>query len=87
VTRFPESEHVFEEKTEQIDVQIKYIPTQEFSWRSYRPYTHVTSLTRNLLSHVLKQKVQQFKESGYHGYKIIGSCVTIVQHVVVLRYD
>ena len=40
----------------------------------YRPYTHVTSLTRNSLSHALKQKVQKFKESGYHGYKIIFVC-------------
>jgi len=30
VIRFPEVEYIFEEKTEQIDVQIKYIPTQQF---------------------------------------------------------
>jgi hypothetical protein len=74
VARFPEREHAFEEKAEQVDVQIRYIPGQQFLFGSSPAYTNITSLTRNPLSHALKKKVQKFKESGYHGYKIIFVC-------------
>jgi len=74
VARFPEREHSFDEKTEQVDVQIRYIPGQQFFSGSYLSYTNVTSLTRNSLSNALKKKVQKFKESSYHGYKIVFVC-------------
>jgi hypothetical protein len=74
VARFPEREHSFEEKTEQVDVQIRYIPGQQFFFGSSPAYTNITSLTRNPLSHALKAKVQKFKESGYYGYKIVFMC-------------
>src|SRR6266850_3132412 len=74
VARFPEQEHSFEEKTEQVDVQIRYIPGQEIFFGSSFSYTNITSLTRNTLSNALKKKVQKFKKSGYHGYKIVFVC-------------
>jgi hypothetical protein len=74
VARFPEREHSFEEKTEQVDIQIRYIPGQQFFFGSSPAYTNITSLKRNPLSHALKDKVQKFKESGYHGYKIVFVC-------------
>jgi hypothetical protein len=74
VAKFPDQEHSFEEKTEQVDVQIKYAPHQQFFSGSHPIYTNMTSLTSNSLSNALKEKVKKFKESGYDGYKIVFVC-------------